>query len=60
MVKIKFIEDFAGRTKGEEWECDSMIANTLIRADKVAVLVEETPKEQEREAEPKVKKPKSK
>lgn len=60
MVKIKFIEDFAGRTKGEEWECDSMVASTLIREDKVAVLVEDTPTEHETEAEPKVKKPKSK
>jgi len=35
MVTIIFIKDFAGRKKGDIWECDSMLANRLIN-DKVA------------------------
>lgn len=36
MVKIEFTEDFATKKKGESWECDSQLANQLVRVDKVA------------------------
>lgn len=40
--KIKFTEDFAAKKKGEEWECDSLLASQLVNKDKVAVYVGES------------------
>ncbi len=40
MRKIKFLEDFATKVKGDEWECDCMLASTLVRDDKVAVYID--------------------
>lgn len=59
MRKIKFTEDFATRSKGDIWECDSLLASQLVNVDKVAIY-EDVPAEHETESEPKVKKPKSK
>lgn len=39
MVKIKFTKDFATKKKGDFLECDSQLASTLIKVDKVAKLV---------------------
>lgn len=36
MVKVEFITDFAGKKKGDVWECDSQLASQLVRIDKVA------------------------
>ena len=30
MVKIEFIKDFATKKKGDQWECDSLLACDLI------------------------------
>lgn len=47
MRKIKFIEDFANKVKGDEFECDGMLASTLVRDDKVAEFIDiETESEQ--------------
>lgn len=49
MRKIKFIEDFAGRSKGDTWdECPSMLASQLVRDEKVAVYTDEEQTEQEK------------
>jgi hypothetical protein len=40
MVKVEFIEDFAGKKKGDVWECDSLLASQLVRIDKVAKYYE--------------------
>lgn len=45
MVVVVFTKEFAGKKVGEEFECDSMLASTLINSDKVAVKKEDyTPK----------------
>lgn len=36
-TEIKFTEDFAGKEKGQEWKCDSLLASQLVNRDKVAV-----------------------
>lgn len=41
MVKIKFLEDFAGKTAGEVFECDSMLASHLVNVDLVAEFVKD-------------------
>jgi hypothetical protein len=47
MSKIKFIEDFATRSKGDVWEnCDSMLASHLVHIDKVAVYLDAEPVEE--------------
>jgi len=40
MVKVEFTEDFAGKKKGDVWECDSLLASQLVRIDKVAKYYE--------------------
>jgi|JI9StandDraft_1071089.scaffolds.fasta_scaffold73594_3 hypothetical protein len=48
MRKIKFISDFATRSKGETWEdCPSMLASELVNIEKVAVYVDETPSQED-------------
>lgn len=47
MVTIIFTEDYATKKKGEEWECESQLANTLVREIKVAKY-----KEAKKTAEP--------
>jgi len=47
MRKIVFKEDFATRKKGEEIECDSMLASDLIIRDVAELKTEETPKKKE-------------
>ena len=42
MRKVKFIEDFATRSKGEEAELDSMTASELVNYLKVAIYVDDT------------------
>jgi hypothetical protein len=44
MVKIEFLKDFATFNKGEAWDCDSMLASSLIRR-KVAKKSKEAAKE---------------
>jgi hypothetical protein len=39
MVKIKFLENFAGKLVGEVFECDSMLASHLVNVDLVAEFV---------------------
>ena len=39
MVKIKFLENFAGKLAGEVFECDSMLASHLVNVDLVAEYV---------------------
>lgn len=36
MRKVVFIEDFAGKSKGDEFKCDSMLASQLVHVDMVA------------------------
>lgn len=36
MKEIIFLSDFATKKKGEKWLCDSMLANQLVRIEKVA------------------------
>lgn len=56
MRKIKFISDFATRSKGETWEdCPSMLASELVNIEKVAVYVDETAAEEEPKKTPKKK-----
>ena len=38
MIKVEFIKDFATKKKGDSMEVDSMLAHTLIKVDKVAVI----------------------
>lgn len=45
MVKIKFLEDFAGKLAGEVFECDSMLASHLVNVDLVAEFVKDEVKE---------------
>lgn len=39
---IVFIKDFANKLKGDEFECDSMLASHLVHTDKVAEYKVET------------------
>ena len=36
MIEIEFTQDFATKKKGDTWKCDSMLANQLVRVEKVA------------------------
>lgn len=36
MKEIEFTKDFATKKKGDTWKCDSMLANQLVRIEKVA------------------------
>lgn len=45
MVKIKFLENFAGKKAGEVFECDSMLASHLVNVDLVAEFVTDEIKE---------------
>ena len=40
MTEVEFIADFADKKKGDRFICDSSLASTLIRVDKVAKLYE--------------------
>ena len=31
MILIEFTKDFANKKKGDIWECDSMLANEIIK-----------------------------
>jgi hypothetical protein len=42
MIAIQFISDFATKKAGEKWKCDSMLANQLVRVQKVAQYVAES------------------
>lgn len=39
---IVFTEDFGIRKKGEEWQCDTMLASQLVRHSKVAVYKDDS------------------
>jgi len=39
MREIEFTKAFAGKKKGDKWTCDSLLASTLVREDKVAKYV---------------------
>jgi hypothetical protein len=39
MKAIKFTKNFATKKKGEELECDSMLASQLVHRDKVAKYI---------------------
>jgi hypothetical protein len=53
MVKIKFLENFAGKLAGEVFECDSMLASHLVRVDLVAEFVSTEVKEVKKKTTPK-------
>lgn len=53
MKKIIFTTDFANKVKGDVFECDSMLASTLVNHDKVAKYVEGTEVSTENEVKPK-------
>ena len=40
MRDIEFLSPFAGKEKGDKWQCDSMLASQLVNIDKVAVYVQ--------------------
>ena len=40
MVEIEFIQDFAGKKKGEKGVYDSLLASQLVRIDKVAKYID--------------------
>ena len=44
MKSVYFIKDFGGKKKGDEFKCDSMLANRLVNEDQVAVY--EKPKKE--------------
>jgi hypothetical protein len=43
MIVVVFTEDFATKKKGEQFECDSLLASHLVNVDKVAKYLEEKP-----------------
>ena len=43
MKTIVFLKDFANKKKGDEFKCDSMLANTLVTKDKVAKYKDSKP-----------------
>ena len=45
MVKVKFLENFAGKLAGEVFECDGMLASHLVNVDLVAEFVSTEVKE---------------
>ncbi len=45
MRKIIFIKDFATKKKGDTWECDSLLASSLVHQDKVAEYFTDKQKE---------------
>jgi hypothetical protein len=57
-VKIIFTSDFADKKKGDEFECNGMLASQLINNDKVAKMAGEAENKKEvvLEAKPKTKK----
>lgn len=40
MKEVKFTKAFANKKKGDLFKCDGMLANRLVRIDKVAVYNE--------------------
>ena len=36
MITVEFTVEFAGKKKGDLFECDSMLASQLVNIDKVA------------------------
>ena len=42
---VEFTKAFANKKKGDVIECDSMLANTLVKEDKVAKYVKEEDKD---------------
>jgi hypothetical protein len=43
-MKVIFIKDFATKKKGDEFDCDGMLASRLINVDKVAKKKDSKPK----------------
>lgn len=41
MTHIEFTKGFAGRSKGDLWACDGMLAHKLVRVQKVAKFTKE-------------------
>ena len=52
---IVFTKDYATKSKGDEWTCDSMLASSLVHSRKVAHYKGDKPKAKRNKTETKEK-----